>query len=67
MSVRSYLNNNSVLKKYIETKFLKKQGLFDVQAIQQLYKSFQSGTAREAQNELWKFYVFQMWYERFMK
>lgn len=66
MSVRSYLDDNDDLRKYIEPSYLKKQGLFDAEAINKLYSSFLTHSYREAHNVLWKFYVFQMWYERFM-
>ena len=61
------------LLSYTDGPFLRSQGLFDAQAVQRLARYFiENGDKGENTGEnfsslLWSFFVFQQWYDMFIK
>lgn len=67
--VRQWLEKdfNSVLLGYLEPEKIKKQGIFEEEAIRQLYMKFEKKHSRVVDDILWSMLVFQLWYDEYMK
>ena len=47
-------------------RFVRDQGLFDVKCLRGLFDSFRNKDINSVNQIIWSYYVFQMWYERYM-
>ena len=65
--IREWLENELFikLKKYSSEEFIEKQGLFDYNYVQNLINIHMSHKV-DKNREIWTFYVFQNWYERYI-
>lgn len=65
--IREWLENELYdnLKKYSDEQFIKKQGLFDYEFVKDIIGTHMAHKA-DKNRELWAFYVFQNWYERYI-
>lgn len=66
MRVRDYLLQSKELPGMLEEKRLQTQGVFLSPRVQEVFREFSQTGDSDAETFIWRFYVFQGWYMRFM-
>ena len=66
MRVGDYLLQSKELPGMLEEKRLQAQGIFLPQRVREAFRDFSQAGNSDAESFIWRFYVFQGWYMRFM-